>query len=59
MKSLDKDVQMRVYIMDSLASRAGKVLDPYMISEITAEILQRMIEIHEVPMAEWEGDIPQ
>jgi hypothetical protein len=50
MQGMDKDTKMRVYIMDSLVARGGQVLSPTLISEITAEILARMIEIHEVPL---------
>ena len=51
---------MRVYIMDSLVARSGRVLSPDLICEIAAELLQRMIEVHEVPLARWiDEDIPQ
>ncbi len=60
MKALEKDTQMRVHIMDSLVARSGKVLNPDVISELTAEILERMIDIHEVPAVTWAHlDVPQ
>lgn len=57
MQGMDKDTKMRVYIMDSLVARGGQVLSPALISEITAEILERMIEIHEVPIYMGDRDI--
>lgn len=45
---MDKDVQMRVYIIDSLVARSGSALTPAVISDLADEILGRMIEIHEV-----------
>ena len=42
----DKDVQMRVFIIDSLVARSGRVLTSSLISELTTEILERMIDIH-------------
>lgn len=46
MMHTDKDVQMRVFIIDSLVARSGRVLTSSLISELTTEILQRMIDIH-------------
>lgn len=46
MMQVDKDVRMRVFIIDSLVARSGRVLTSSLISELTTEILQRMIEIH-------------
>ena len=43
---VDKDVRMRVFIIDSLVARSGRVLTSSLISELTTEILQRMIDIH-------------
>ena len=43
---VDKDVRMRGFIIDSLVARSGRVLTSLLISELTTEILQRMIEIH-------------
>ncbi len=57
MQGMDKDTKMRVYIMDSLVARGGQTLSPSMISELTAEILERMIEIHEVPVYMGDRDI--
>lgn len=45
MNSMDTAAKMRVYIMDSLVSKSGQVLNPSLISELTAEILERMLEI--------------
>lgn len=56
MNGLDKDIQMRVYIMDSLIARSNQVLSPVLISEITQEILERMIEIHEVKLYKSDGN---
>ena len=42
----DKDVQMRVFIIDSLVARSGRVLTSSLISELTTEILERMIYRH-------------
>lgn len=50
MKTLDKDIQMRGYIMDSLIARSCQTLTAEVISEIAQEILQRMIEVHEPPI---------
>ena len=50
MQEMDRDTKMRVFIMDSLIARSGQVLSPNLISEITTEILERMIEIHEVAL---------
>lgn len=50
MIALDKDMQMRVFIMDSLIARSGKSLSPDVIGEITKEILERMIEVNDVPL---------
>lgn len=55
---VDKDVKMRSFIMDSLVARSGKVLSPDLISEIAAEIHERMVEVHEVPIYIGE-DVPQ
>lgn len=52
MKLLEKDTQMRAYIMDSLVARSGKTLSSELIGELTQEILQRMIEVHDVPLFE-------
>lgn len=52
MQEMDRDTKMRVYIMDSLIARGGQVLSPSLISELTAEILERMIEIHEMHIRE-------
>ena len=46
MMQVDKDVRMRVFIIDSLVARSGRVLTSSLISELTTEILQRMIDIH-------------
>ena len=46
MMQVDKDVRMRVFIIDSLVARSGRVLTSSLISELTAEILERMIDIH-------------
>ena len=46
MMHTDKDVQMRVFIIDSLVARSGRVLTSSLISELTTEILERMIDIH-------------
>ena len=46
MMQVDKDVRMRVFIIDSLVARSGRVLTSSLISELTTEILERMIEIH-------------
>lgn len=51
MLALAKDTQMRVYIMDSLVARSGKTLTPDLIGDLTQELLGRMIEVHEVPLA--------
>lgn len=50
MKAQDKDARMRIFIMESLVARSGKLLSPDLISEISTEILERMIEINEVPL---------
>ena len=42
----DKDVRMRGFIIDSLVARSGRVLTSSLISELTTEILERMIDIH-------------
>ena len=46
MMQVDKDVRMRVFIIDSLVARSGRVLTSSLISELTTEILERMIDIH-------------
>lgn len=55
MQGTEKDVQMRAYILDSLSARYGQVLNPALINEISAEILERMIEIHEAPVFQIEA----
>lgn len=56
MLALAKDMQMRVYIMDSLVARSGKTLTPDLIGDLTQELLGRMIEVHEPPMVEINDD---
>ena len=46
MMHTDKDVRMRGFIIDSLVARSGRVLTSSLISELTTEILERMIDIH-------------
>lgn len=50
MHEMDRDTKMRVFIMDSLIARSGQTLSPILISEITTEILERMIEIYEAAL---------
>lgn len=40
----ENDIWMRALIMDSLVARSGKQLSSEVIQEITAEILERMLE---------------
>lgn len=50
MDTLDKEVRTRLYIIDSLVARSGKILTPKLINDLTQEILERMIEVQDVPL---------
>lgn len=45
MSQLDKEIRVRVYILDSLIARTGEILSPNVIEQIAKEIQERMLEI--------------
>ena len=45
MKKLDRDMKLRVFILDSLVAQSGKPLLPDLIGKLTTEILERVKDI--------------
>lgn len=45
MSQLDKEMRVRVYVLDSLIARTGEILSPNLIDQIAKEIQERMLEI--------------
>lgn len=50
MTGLDRDMRLRVYILDSLIAKSGEILTPTTIGDLTTELLERIIEVIDTPL---------